>query len=189
MNSKDAVRSVLANLKGDDIALFTTGYISRHAFTIDDRKTNFYMIGSMGLVSSVGLGMALNTTKKVFIFDGDGSAFMDMGAMAMIAGSEARNLVHLVLDNGTYESTGAQPTLSASVDLSEIARVAGYKTVFRLEGLDKLDSSVGKIRSAAGPVFVLLKLCASENLNGSGRVSIAPDKLASRIRKAKDSAI
>ena len=85
MNSSDAINIILDNLKDGDIAVSTTGFISRRIFALKDRDANFYMIGSMGLVSAVGLGIALNSRKRVVVLDGDGSALMDMGTMAMIA--------------------------------------------------------------------------------------------------------
>ena len=110
MNRSQALKIILPNLEESDLCIFTTGFISRRAFAIKDRKANFYMIGSMGLVSSLGLGIALNTNKKVIIFDGDGSLLMDMGTMAMIANYKPENLFHIALDNEVYNSTGGQPT-------------------------------------------------------------------------------
>lgn len=182
MNSRDAIKSILSNLKSDDIAIFTTGYISRHAFAVNDRRANFYMIGSMGLVSSVGLGIALNTRKKVFIFDGDGSILMDLGTMAMIANHKPWNLFHIVLDNGSYESTGGQPAISGRIDLFKIAKSAGYRTLFKLRSLNGLEMATSKITGAKGPVFVLLKLRPAVDAGRSGRVSIEPSAIASRLR-------
>ena len=122
MKRREAIKIILQSLNEKDAALFTTGMISREAFDIRDRKSNFYMLGSMGLVSSVGLGLAQNMRRKVFVFDGDGSTLMDMGAMAVVGAQRPSNLVHIVLDNESYQSTGAQRTMSSSGTAHTIAR-------------------------------------------------------------------
>ena len=54
------------------------------------RDRNFYTYGSMGLCSSMALGMALSTDEKIISLDGDGSLLMNMGALATIAREEAQ---------------------------------------------------------------------------------------------------
>jgi thiamine pyrophosphate-dependent acetolactate synthase large subunit-like protein len=184
MNSLDALRIILPILEKRDIALFTTGFICRHAFSFNDRKANFYMTGSMGLVSSVGLGIALNSTRRVFIFDGDGSVLMDMGSLAMIAVESPDNLFHIVLDNEVYESTGRQPSLSRRIDLSRVAQACGYKKIYNFSGSAKLQESIGGIMSRKGPVFIMLKLYSPSPEKEMRRVSVTPEALTQRIRRA-----
>ena len=60
---------IIVNEIGDDPIISANGYISRDLFNVKDKPSNFYMIGSMGLASSIGLGVALkNSRKKVFVF-------------------------------------------------------------------------------------------------------------------------
>lgn len=181
MTGLDAIGAVLSHLGDQDIALFTTGLISRRAFLCNDRKANFYMIGSMGLVSSVGLGIALNTAKRVFIFDGDGSVFMDMGTMAMIAQQKPLNLFHIVFDNEAYESTGNQPCFSKEIALDAIAETAGYKNVFKFTNAVELRTISHIIKSCAGPNFILIKTIPGFEKEPP-RVSFAPAELALRIK-------
>ena len=180
MNSKVAIKFMLPNLRDDDIAIFTNGYISRYAFGIRDRNANFYMIGSMGLVSSVGLGMALNMSERVFIFDGDGSILMDLGTMAMIANHKAQNLFHIVLDNESYESTGAQPAISENIDISSLAKAAGYRCVLKINNLGELRRRFRDLINEKGPVFLHVKVCGS-GYTKAGRVAIDPQDLSARI--------
>lgn len=183
MNISDALGVIFPHLNDDDIALFTTGMISRYAFSCNDRKSNFYMLGSMGLVSSVGLGIAFNTKKRVFVFDGDGSLLMDMGTMAMISYERPRNLIHILLDNEAYESTGNQPTVSKEIDLSRIAKSMGYSKVLRIGDSERLKSGFKAILSQPGPVFVLIKVDV-ENEGIPPRVFITPEGLTRRICNA-----
>ena len=71
MTRYDALSFLMGRLKDDDLALFTTGMISREAQAIGDRERNLYVLGAMGLVSAVGLGLAWHTSKRVFVFDGE----------------------------------------------------------------------------------------------------------------------
>ena len=103
-------------LLGDEPVVHANGFICRESFNVKDRKENFYMIGSMGLASSIGLGVALaKPDKKTIIIDGDGNVLMAMGVLAMIAASAPKNLLHVCIDNEVYESTGSQSSLSSAI--------------------------------------------------------------------------
>ena len=172
----------LGQMEPADLALFTTGLISREAFGVGDRKTNFYMIGSMGLLSSLGLGLALNTSRRVFIFDGDGSLLMDLGAMANIGQRKPGNLVHVVLDNEAYQSTGGQPTVSAGTRLDQVARSLGYPTALKAAGAPALRRCLERISKYPGPAFLWVKTLDSP-VGHPPRVDLTPDELTHRIRR------
>ena len=88
----------------ENLVISTTGMISREVFSHNDRQQNFYMIGSMGLASSFALGIAKsNPNKKIIILDGDGSFLMNLGSAACIGFYNAKNIIHIVLDNFSYE--------------------------------------------------------------------------------------
>ena len=70
------------------------------------RDRNFYTYGSMGLCSSIALGMALSTDEKVISLDGDGSLLMNMGTIASIGRERPRNLVVVVWDNEMWGPDG-----------------------------------------------------------------------------------
>ena len=111
------------------------GFPSRELFAVNDRKENFYMLGSMGLASSIGLGLALaRTDRKVMVLDGDGSVLMNLGTLATIAHNAPENYLLVILDNCCYGSTGSQPTCThQGTDLAAIASAAGVgrvKTVY-----------------------------------------------------------
>ena len=118
-----AIQKILEHVGANDLVLSTTGMISREVFVSGDRPGNFYMIGSMGLLSSFGLGLALLAPeRRVFVLEGDGSALMSLGTLPLVASEGPSNLVHVVLDNEAYESTGAQPSISSSFDLAGVGR-------------------------------------------------------------------
>ena len=134
----EAINAIASQLDEDDLVITTTGMISREAFSVLDRPGNFYMLGSMGLASALGLGLALLVPRRrVFVLEGDGSALMSLGALPLIGAERPPNLVHVVLDNEAYESTGAQPSITTRVDLAAIGRSSGYRGAIGCEDQDR----------------------------------------------------
>ena len=177
-----AIEQVLGQIRADDLVLSTTGMISREVFTTDDRVGNFYMIGSMGLLSSFGLGLAmLNPEQRVFILEGDGSALMNLGTLPLIAKEQPVNLVHIILDNEAYESTGVQPSISSEVDLAEVARSCGYQRVARVEDIEDLKSAMLECDNGSGPHLILVK-AAIALVKDISRVSHSPTDIKDRFR-------
>lgn len=119
MKRIEAIRQIMENVT-DELVIATTGMISRELFVVNDRPENFYMCGSMGCALSIGIGAAMNTDRNVIVIDGDGAALMSLGSLAVAAYLKLPNLKHYVIDNGTYASTGDQPTCSHSVDFASI---------------------------------------------------------------------
>lgn len=183
MKTCEAIELLLNRLDDDVVCFFTNGFISRTAFSIKDRVKNFYMLGSMGLVASVGLGVALNTSKKVVIFDGDGSMLMNLGAMPLIGYESPKNYVHVVLDNNCYASTGGQPTVANNIDFLKLARSVGYNSVFSFSNTNDFKGNVSKCLRVRGPVLLHLKV-SSDTAAPSSRVSVSPGNLRRRLRKA-----
>lgn len=183
MNRYEAIETIAASLTDDDVVLATTGRISRELFEIKDRNSNFYMLGSMGLVSSVGLGIALNTSKRVFILDGDGSALMDMGNMATIAAQKPSNLIHIILDNECYQSTGGQPTDSDTAQLDKIASYSGYGYSVKVSTSEELKTVLEEMPENGGPCLILVKVLERADAKPP-RVSISPRDLSERFTKS-----
>lgn len=183
MKDLEALEVILYHLEEQDIALFTTGFTSRRVFQIRDRERNFYMLGSMGLLSALGLGIALNKpTAKVVVVEGDGSALMSLGNLALVGYLKPRNLYHIVLDNESYESTGGQPTITKELVLSEIASAARYKYVIKVEKPDELPAELKCFFSREGPCFMLVKVKPSGEVGS--RVSLSPEEIKERLRRA-----
>ena len=125
-----AIAKILKRVRADDLVLSTTGMISREVFMSDDQPRNFYMLGSMVLLSSFGLGLALlQPERRIWVLEGDGSALMSLGSLPLIAVESPANLVHIILDNEAYKSTGGQPTISSKVKLAEVGKSCGYPHV------------------------------------------------------------
>jgi thiamine pyrophosphate-dependent acetolactate synthase large subunit-like protein len=102
-----------------------------------DRPANFYMWNSMGMASSIALGLALaRSDLRVVVLDGDGSILMNLSSLATERTSGVSNLVHVIWDNGGWEITGGQPAGSPfGVDLEAIARGCGYRKTATVDDL------------------------------------------------------
>ena len=88
------------------------------------------MLGTMGLASSIGLGLALAQDKTVISIDGDGSVLTNLGTLPTIANNVADNFILLVVDNGSYGSTGDQPTYTGKkTSLAAVAQACGCDNV------------------------------------------------------------
>src|SRR5215471_7586304 len=108
MTRADATRA-LVELAGDAPIVASLGHPAYDLFAAADRPQNFYTWGSMGLASSIGLGVALaRADLRVFVVDGDGSLLMNLGSLATIGWTRPRNLVLVVWDNGQHGTTGGQ---------------------------------------------------------------------------------
>ncbi|MDG6242900.1 MAG: sulfopyruvate decarboxylase subunit beta [Methanolobus sp.] len=132
MKRIDAITEIAAMAKDSHALLVgNIGVPCKELFSVCDMPGNFYMLGSMGLASSIGLGLALaRPDKKVIAIEGDGSVLMNMGSLATIASHKPRNYLLVIIDNGSYGSTGNQPTAtSRNTDLAEVAKGAGNKQI------------------------------------------------------------
>ena len=175
-----AIEKILEHVRGDDLVLSTTGMISREVFVTEDRPGNFYMLGSMGLLSSFGLGLAVLTPQRVFVLEGDGSALMSMGTLALIASQRPTNLLHIILDNEAYESTGGQPSISSEVDLAEVGKSCGYGHVARADDIEDLEGALLACESRPGPHLILVKAGIAP-VKGIPRVSHTPTDIRDRF--------
>lgn len=127
----------IAPVISDHLVVCNIGLPSQELHMIDDQPTNFYMLGTMGLASSIGLGVALAQDKKVISIDGDGSVLTNFGTLPTIANNVADNFILLIIDNGSYGSTGDQPTYAGrKTSLSAVARACGCENVVECKAED-----------------------------------------------------
>ena len=106
---RSEVLKTLIPMISDQLVISNIGLPSQELHLLDDQPTNFYMLGTMGLSSSIGLGLALAQKAKVIAIDGDGSVLTNFGTLPTIANNPADNFILLIIDNGSYGSTGDQP--------------------------------------------------------------------------------
>lgn len=174
--SREQALTVLLGKIGSQPVIGTTGKTSREIFEIrtqlgQTHETDFLTVGSMGCSSAIALGAALSSTKNIFLMDGDGALLMKMGTLATIGFYQPKNLTHIVLDNGAYESTGSQPTSSTVLDWQKLFESVGYQDVRFIEtreALLELECAAG-----AGPCAIVVKV-ATGSRSDLGRPTETP---------------
>ena len=123
----DAIKLVMESIGEDDIVLSQIGFPSKEVYNTRDRDLNFYMLGALGAATEVGIGLAEECKNRhVYVIDGDGSFFFNPNQLADIATFDPENLTIICLDNGSWGSTGNQPTLSSQgMNLSAMIKSMG----------------------------------------------------------------
>jgi phosphonopyruvate decarboxylase len=187
----EALRAAVAALGGEPV-VHANGYICRESFAVKDRVENFYMIGSMGMASAIGLGVALTVpARPTVVFDGDGNLLMSLGILPMIGGGPVMgrqrpaNLVHVVFDNALYGSTGNQASPSRAVGLHRIARAAGYERSVAVAGADEIREAVTTALAGGGPSFILARVTGDEQ--PAPRIPYPPEEIRDRFRSCFES--
>jgi len=127
LNRFDITQRLVARLKHEEAVIGGIGYTNFDLWGAGQRPQNFYMLGSMGLAVPIALGVALaQPRRRVFALEGDGSILMQLGSLATVAARAQKNLAIVIMDNGTYQITGGQATLTdQGADVVAIARGAG----------------------------------------------------------------
>ena len=181
MTRMEALRIVAEQLRPEWLVVVCNGMIGRELWTIGDRPNHFYMIGSMGLASAIGLGLSLaRPDKPAIVFDGDGNLLMNFGILAMVGGLRPRNLVHVVFDNEVYGSTGNQASPSRGVRLDRVAAAAGYRSWVAVTEAGDVEHAVKQALAGDGPHFVLAKVTAEEA--EVPRIPFSPAEIRDRFR-------
>lgn len=146
---------ILVSCAGDNIIVSNLGIPSKELYEIKDRELNFYMTGSMGLVSSIGLGIAMAQDRHVFVIDGDGSLLMNPNALASIGAYNPENLTIAAIDNAACGSTGNQATCTNSqIDLELLAKASGIIETQKAHTCGELEEA---LRRKAAFVHVIVK--------------------------------
>ena len=153
----------IAPILRDHLVVCNIGLPSQELHMIDDQPTNFYMLGTMGLSSSIGLGIALAQNKKVISIDGDGSVLTNFGTLPTIANNVADNFILMIIDNGSYGSTGDQPTYAGKkTSLAAVATACGCENVVEVQ--DKDAGAALEAAIASNKMTILVVKCDSGNI-------------------------
>jgi sulfopyruvate decarboxylase subunit beta len=147
----------------DELVICNIGLPSQELFMMDDQPSNFYMLGTMGLSSSIGLGLALAQPEKVVAIDGDGSVLTNFGTLPTIANNVADNFVLLIIDNGSYGSTGDQPTYAGrKTSLTAVAKACGCDNVVECQAEDTAAELQKALQS--NKMTIIVCKCESGNI-------------------------
>jgi len=167
----------LKPLLRNQVVICNLGVPAKELHELLPQPSNFYMLGSMGMVTPIGLGVALTTRKRVFVIDGDGSLLMNPGTLATVSLAAPENLTLLAIDNASYGSTGNQPTCTRTcVDLELLARGLGFAHTAKVSTPE--DILAACTEQPKGPLFVHIPAMPGN----SGASNIPTDRLETKRR-------
>lgn len=154
-----ALRTMIPHVGADDIVVA----VYQAAFdwmALNPRDLDYLAVGAMGQAVSHGLGLALaNPARRVFVFDGDGSLLMNLGALATVAGASPANLHHLVFANRVYEVNGGHPLPNAAgLDFAGFARAAGYRESRGFDTQEGFEAALPGLFDGPGPTMTALEV-------------------------------
>ncbi|OWT65895.1 hypothetical protein CEY11_03675 [Candidimonas nitroreducens] len=147
------------------------------------RERNFYMLGSMGLASAIGMGVAIaQPERRTYVLEGDGSLLMQLGTLGTLAASKAKNLAVIVWDNGVYQITGSQQTLTSGfVDLVGVARACGIGKSYWAKDEDSFSRIIEQTRVEDGPWLIGVR---TDGEKPAGVTERDPSKIRQRFMQA-----
>ena len=164
INRLEATRYLVAQLSDEPIVA-SCGNPKFDLFAAaETRRANFYMWNSMGMASSIGLGLAMaRPDKKVIVLDGDGAILMNLNSLTTGASKAPANLVHIIWDNAQYQITGGQPThTDGKADIEAIARGAGFKQAMTVNTFVAFKKALSQILFQPGPCLLVAKTDSSD---------------------------
>ncbi|MCO6415470.1 thiamine pyrophosphate-dependent enzyme [Siccirubricoccus sp. KC 17139] len=178
----DLTKRLVAKLHRDEAVIGGIGHSNFDLFTAGHRPQNFYMLGSMGLAIPIALGVAIaQPQRKVFAIEGDGSLLMQLGCLSTVATQAPKNLVILVMDNGTYQITGGQATPAAGgTDYVAIARGCGIQSAAWAADEADFERLVEHCLAADGPHLIGLKL---DEQGPAGQTERDPSQIRDRFMR------
>jgi thiamine pyrophosphate-dependent acetolactate synthase large subunit-like protein len=160
MNRSALTRLLAGKLKSEEAVIGGIGNSNFDLWASGQRPQNFYMLGSMGLATPIALGVAIaQPQRKVFALEGDGSILMQLGGLGTVAAEACKNLAIIIWDNGLYQITGSQKTLTSSgTDLVAIAKGAGIVQSYWAFDEAHFESLVERTLTEHGPWLIAARI-------------------------------
>ncbi len=181
LSREEVIGYIAENMANLGVIVATTGKTGRELFEYREKKDrghekDLLVIGGMGHASSIAASIAQQKPeRKVYCIDGDGAMLMHMGSLATIGSKRLKNFYHFVVNNGSHESVGGQPTVGFNIDMPAIAKACGYAHTFSVDKRDSLGDVLTAIEKLGGPVFIEVRV-GSGSRTGLTRPSIHPSE-------------
>lgn len=179
LNRLQATRYIVQHVTDEPI-IASLGNPKFDLFTAEDRPQNFYMWNSMGMASSMGLGLAMvRPQQKVIVLDGDGALLMNLNSLPTAAVRAPQNLIHIIWDNRQFELTGGQPTHTAfGTDLAKLAQGSGFEQVSTVETQEAFELAFDRAMQHPGPWIIVALI---DNERAAGRPPKSPTYIKHRF--------
>jgi len=180
VNRFDLTKRLVARLKKDEAVIGGIGNTNFDLWSAGRRPQNFYMLGSMGLAFPIALGVALaQPNRRVFALEGDGSLLMQLGCLSTIATLRPKNLSMIVMDNGIYQITGAQPTpAAAATDLIAVAIGCGLTNSTWAADEEDFERLIDQSLTASEPMLIGVRI---DDKPGTGATRRDPVQIRERF--------
>jgi len=179
ISREDVVKAVVHNMKSEDIIVSTTGKVSRELYEFreengGDHSKDFLNVGGMGGALAQAIEIALqHPDRKVYCLDGDGAALMQLGTMIIAGHYHPKNLIHIIINNGCYQSTGNQPNISNSMHFGAIGITCGYKNIGTAFFYQQFYEYLEDFKNKDGPSLIIAH-CGKQCRSNLGRPSTTP---------------
>ncbi|HVM67768.1 MAG TPA: thiamine pyrophosphate-dependent enzyme [Acidimicrobiales bacterium] len=169
MKRYDCLKVLAPLVSKDDLVVTNLGGVRVEWNAVRPSDAN-YNVFTLGLCSSVGLGLALAMPhRRVIVLDSDGSLLLNLPSLTTIADQSPGNLVHIVFDNKAYESAAGGRTHTANrADLARIAQGAGINNAVRADFLEDFQAAVEDALAGKELFFVVARV-------EIGTAAVAPD--------------
>lgn len=178
LEREELIKKIIAQLRGDETVICTTGKIGREFYEQNKNtgnKISKYLLsaGAMGHANHIALGINMGSKEKTIMLDGDGALLMHLGALPTIARYAGNNFIHIVINNGSHESVGGQPTGGFAMDFCSVAKACGYRETVCITDEDGLFDWLSKGLPGTGACFVEIRTNRNSR-NGLGRPAGTP---------------
>jgi phosphonopyruvate decarboxylase len=176
---EDALAAILESVGNDAFFVSTTGKTSREIFELREKRgeghtRDFLTVGSMGHTASIALGISLHTAHCVYCIDGDGSFLMHMGGLGVVAQNAMPNFKYVLINNGSHESVGGQPTIARDIDIKAILKGLGFSSVFIASTHEEVTQSISRLSDAH--LSALIINVDQGSRDDLGRPTISPEQ-------------
>ena len=180
MNRFDLTSRLVAKLKKEEAVVGGIGNTNFDLWAAGHRPQNFYMLGSMGLAFPIALGVALaQPNRRIFALEGDGSLLMQLGCLSTISTLRPKNLSMIVMDNGIYQITGAQPTpAAAATDLIAVAIGCGLANSTWAADEEDFERLIDQSLTASEPMLIGVRI---DDKPGTGATRRDPVQIRERF--------
>jgi thiamine pyrophosphate-dependent acetolactate synthase large subunit-like protein len=144
----------------DELVVCALGTSSREWWAATQSDRPFYMLSSMGLPPSFGLGLALGLpNERVWVFDGDGGLCINLSTLLTEATQQPANMVHFILANRVYQVLNRHPIRPAArADFAGLAGAAGIARAHTFVDLETFRRDIDSILDARQFAFVVLEV-------------------------------
>ena len=159
MKRYDCLEVLVPLVNDDDLVVTNLGGVRVEWHALRPSRGN-YNVFTLGLCSSVGLGLALALPhRRVIVLDSDGSLLINLPSLTTIADQNPGNLLHIVFDNEAYESAAGGRTHTANrADLAKIAEGAGFDNAVAVDSVEDFQATVRRALESGELFFVAAKV-------------------------------